>query len=91
MTGRLLQLWQRMGLWAITVEGTVTWWCGDDVRQRDRKLDVEIRWPKWIWRPYCWWRGQHDQHYAECIYCGTAMPYPEALRHAKTEPQNREA
>lgn len=73
---RFHKIWLGAQQWSITLEGTLTWWSADDIHQRERKLDHELRLPKWIWRWYCWLRGTHDQYYSECVYCGHPMPYP---------------
>ena len=74
---KLVRIWQRLDLWSITLEGELVWWCSDDVRLRKRKLDHEIRFPKWIWRPYCW-IYEHEpygyKHRRGCITCGKRMP-----------------
>jgi hypothetical protein len=35
-------------------------------------------WPLWVWRPYCWIRRRHEQHYSACVFCGIEMPWPPA-------------
>lgn len=63
------RLWKITLLWSITVDGSVTWWCSDDIHQRERKLDYELRVPRWPWRLYCWHRGHHDPDYRSCVFC----------------------
>lgn len=67
------RLWFRMVHWSIAVEGEIVWWCGDDTHQRTRKLDFEIRWPKWIFRPICWLGDGHSDYYGECVRCAKPM------------------
>jgi hypothetical protein len=35
-----------------------------------------LGWP-WIWRPYCWLRGHHENDsYDSCVFCGIDMRAP---------------
>lgn len=77
-----LRLWSRMVHWSITVEGEMVWWCGDDDHHRTRKLDFEVRWPKWIFRPICWMTDGHSDYYGECVCCAKAMSGRKVARHA---------
>ena len=63
-------------LWSITIEGEIVWWAADDIHLRKRKLNMEVRPPKWLWRPFCLLRGRHEQYYRECVYCGKSMKGP---------------
>lgn len=69
-----IRFWQRMTLWSMTVEGEMVWWCGDDDHHRTRKLDFEIRWPRWVFRPICWLiKDGHGEHYGCCVICEKPM------------------
>ena len=63
--------WRITALWSITVDGEITWWVSDDIHHRERKIDAQIRVPRILWRPYCWWMGGHDWYYRYCIFCET--------------------
>lgn len=88
MKGKLLRFWQHYTSWSITAEGEITWWAGDDIHLRKRKLDHEIQLPKWAWRPYCWYRDRHDNYYGACVYCDKILGYPESKPSAKALEQS---
>lgn len=67
--GRLHKFFSAYSHWAITFEGTITWWTPDDIHLRLRKIDWEIQLPRWPWRLFC--RGRHEDYYGACIFCHT--------------------
>jgi hypothetical protein len=69
-----IRLWQRCTLWSITVEGEIAWWASDDIHHRTRKIDAEVRLPKWLFKPICWLTKEgHSDYYGECVFCAKAM------------------
>jgi hypothetical protein len=71
---RLLKFWQRVSGWAVTLEGEITWWSGDDVHLRKRKVDMEIQVPRSIWRPWCWTVGKHEEGPdGDCVVCAKIL------------------
>ena len=71
---KLLRFWQKYTLWSLCWESEIVWFSSDDVHQRVRKWDIEIRLPRRLWRPYCWRYG-HEENYGECVQCGMPMEY----------------
>jgi len=82
LVGRTLDwLWLTTLCWSITIEGEINWWCRDDDHHRTRKLDYELRVPRWPWRLYCWWAGRHSESYGSCVFCETPILDSPYYRH----------
>lgn len=70
------RLWRVTLHWSVNLEGTLTWFCSDDSSERERKFDYELRVPRVLWRPYCAWRGKHEEYYGRCVFCDVPMAAP---------------
>jgi hypothetical protein len=70
---RALLTWRRIDLWAVTLDGVLTWWSVDDIHHRERRVDMHLRFPASLRRLACVLRGSHEDFYGSCLSCGKRL------------------